>query len=29
MFTRFEVYEGDLDDELDHKQTQAAARRRR
>jgi len=27
--TRFEVYEGYLDDELDHKQSQAAARRSR
>jgi hypothetical protein len=27
--TRFEVYEGYLDEELDHKQSQAAARRSR
>jgi hypothetical protein len=27
--TRFEVYEGYLDDELDHQQSQAAARRSR
>ena len=27
--TRFEVYEGYLDDELDHRQSQAAARRSR
>jgi hypothetical protein len=27
--TRFEVYEGYLDEELDHKESQAAARRSR